>query len=207
MMQKIFLNEKQLILIGKDEQHLLPDSTNDFLRYSGADAKNFEDAISYLMSPDSKGVIIENDDFSALQKQLYITFKPIEAGGGVVHNQHGELLMIFRKGKWDLPKGKLDEGENIAACAQREVTEETGVTGLSLGEKICETYHAYILKKRWALKCATWFRMSTVDTSVLQPQIEEEIYEVRWVSHDDLLPLLQNSYAAIIEVLKVAGNI
>ena len=56
----------------------------------------------------------------------------IKAGGGLVKNEKGEVLFMFRKGKWDLPKGKLDPGETMDACAVREVMEETGVSGLSI---------------------------------------------------------------------------
>ena len=56
----------------------------------------------------------------------------IIAAGGLVTNKHNELLMIFRRAKWDLPKGKLDEGESIEACAVREVEEETGIKNISL---------------------------------------------------------------------------
>ena len=50
----------------------------------------------------------------------------IQAGGGLVENEKGEILFMFRKGKWDLPKGKLDPGESYESCALREVQEETG---------------------------------------------------------------------------------
>jgi 8-oxo-dGTP pyrophosphatase MutT (NUDIX family) len=56
----------------------------------------------------------------------------IEAAGGLVLNERGNLLMIFRRGKWDLPKGKRDAGESIETCAVREVEEETGLVGVQL---------------------------------------------------------------------------
>ena len=43
-----------------------------------------------------------------------------------------KLLMIFRRGKWDLPKGKLDKGETFERCAVREIEEETGFRNLKL---------------------------------------------------------------------------
>ena len=65
---------------------------------------------------------IENEWQSFLADKLII-----EAGGGMVFNPIGELLMMLRRGQWDMPKGKLDEGETIEACALREVEEETGI--------------------------------------------------------------------------------
>ena len=69
--------------------------------------------------------------------------KTIIAAGGLVFNEKNELLMIYRRGKWDLPKGKLDEGERIEDCAVREVMEETGINRINISNKIGETYHAY----------------------------------------------------------------
>ena len=60
--------------------------------------------------------------------------KPILAGGAVVTRQHPirgtELLLIHRKryDDWTMPKGKVEPGESLPACAVREVLEETGVT-------------------------------------------------------------------------------
>ncbi|MBM3413275.1 MAG: NUDIX hydrolase, partial [Bacteroidetes bacterium] len=42
--------------------------------------------------------------------------KKILAGGGVVVNENNQVLFIFRRKKWDLPKGKLDPEENIKSC-------------------------------------------------------------------------------------------
>ncbi len=55
----------------------------------------------------------------------------------------GEVLFMFRRGKWDLPKGKLDPGETLEACALREVEEETGVGQLELKNFLLVTEHTY----------------------------------------------------------------
>src|SRR5215469_11706824 len=80
-----------------------------------------------------------------IQKFLKEIMKKIIAAGGLVFNDKNELLMIFRRGKWDLPKGKLDEGESIEACAVREVQEETGLN-VELQSFIGLTYHEYFDK-------------------------------------------------------------
>ena len=60
--------------------------------------------------------------------------RPILAGGAVVTREDQlrgtEVLIIHRKryDDWTLPKGKLEVGESVPACAVREVREETGVT-------------------------------------------------------------------------------
>ena len=85
-------------------------------------------------------ITLNKTSFKSLEK----TFKTVKAGGGLVKNPKGEFLLIFRRGKWDLPKGKLDAGETIEVCALREVQEETGVSGLKIVKKLPKTYHLFV---------------------------------------------------------------
>ena len=71
--------------------------------------------------------IIFHQNFDKLKKDFFKHFKLIKAGGGLVKNKAGQILLIFRRGKWDLPKGKLDDNETLLQCAIREVREETGL--------------------------------------------------------------------------------
>ena len=66
-----------------------------------------------------------------------------KAGGGLVYNKKGDVLFIFRNGKWDLPKGGIEKGEEIRETALREVEEETGVTNLVIKRKLQKTYHIF----------------------------------------------------------------
>lgn len=133
--------------------------------------------------------------------------KIIKAGGGLVRNGEGELLLIFRRGKWDLPKGKLDEGETIEACALREVEEETGVKHLALGELISVTWHEYFDK--WVgedvIKETHWFRMDVAGVPALVPQTEEDITAIEWTKKSDLPKRMEQSYITIIDVLEESG--
>jgi 8-oxo-dGTP pyrophosphatase MutT (NUDIX family) len=133
--------------------------------------------------------------------------KIIKAGGGLVRNEEGELLLIFRRGKWDLPKGKLDEGETIEACALREVEEETGVKHLALGELISVTWHEYFDK--WlnedVIKETHWFRMDVAGVPPLVPQTEEDITAIEWTKKADLPKRMEQSYITIIDVLEESG--
>jgi 8-oxo-dGTP pyrophosphatase MutT (NUDIX family) len=151
------------------------------------------------------GAIIEDVSPSSLQEELYDLYKPVDAGGGVVKNESGHVLMIYRRGKWDLPKGKLDDGEDIADCAIREVSEETGLQKITLGREICHTYHVYSQNKKNLLKCTTWYHMTGSSTELLVPQKEENILEARWIASADLSPIVYKSYDAIREVLELAG--
>ncbi len=131
----------------------------------------------------------------------------IIAGGGLVLNEAGELLMIYRRGKWDLPKGKLDEGETIEACAVREVEEETGVTGIELGNLISIGYHEYFDQylKEDVIKETHWYAMKVKGNPLLIPQTEEDITEIKWVKGEELEKCLRDSYVNVVEVVRKAG--
>jgi 8-oxo-dGTP pyrophosphatase MutT (NUDIX family) len=114
---------------------------------------------------------------------------------------------MFRRGKWDLPKGKLDNGESLEDCALREVTEETGVGGLTLQKFLLVTEHTYEERGVPILKETHWWLMSTKGRQPLIPQTEEDITELRWIGASDLGIILQNTYPGIIEVLKAGKQI
>ena len=126
----------------------------------------------------------------------------IEAAGGMVFNTKGELLMMKRKGKWDMPKGKLDEGETIEECAIREVIEETGLAPLYSVRKLQTTYHTYPYKGKTALKPSHWFLMRYDGMQEPIPQTEEDITEIRWVNKESAKALIENAYPSIKEMIE-----
>lgn len=130
----------------------------------------------------------------------------IIAGGGLVFNEAGALLMIFRRGKWDLPKGKLDEGETIEDCALREVKEETGLAAVIREELISMGYHHYfdLHLNNNVIKETHWFRMHAPGNQPLTPQTEEDITDIRWVQGTELEACLNDSYPNIVEVVREA---
>lgn len=128
--------------------------------------------------------------------------KVIIAGGGLLLNENNELLMIFRRGFWDLPKGKLDDGETIEACALREVEEETGVGNLVSGGLLGITRHQYFdpYIKEEVIKETHWYSMNVKGSPALIPQTEEDITDIRWVPLQDVPALLENSFDTIREI-------
>src|SRR5690606_29715838 len=106
---------------------------------------------------------------------LKTTLKVIKAAGGLVKNGDGDYLFIFRLGKWDLPKGKLDTGESMKKAAVREVEEECGIQVNYLGQKLVTSYHMYPLKGELVLKKTNWYEMGVNKVPKLKPQPEKDM--------------------------------
>jgi 8-oxo-dGTP pyrophosphatase MutT (NUDIX family) len=161
---------------------------------------NYGNLVMYITIHEPNGKKIFRSEHSF--KEYLLQFVKIEAAGGMVLNQKGELLMMFRRGMWDMPKGKLDEGETIRECALREVSEETGLTNLTIGKKLQTTYHTYSLKGKKVIKPSHWYLMKYAGNEIPVPQTEEDITEVRWVDKKEAAKLLDNAYASIREIVK-----
>ena len=129
---------------------------------------------------------------------------PIIAAGGIVVNPNKEMLWIFRRGFWDLPKGKLDPNETIEACAIREVMEETGISHLILEKLITTTTHQYHDKylNKEVEKTTYWYAMTTDLIQEGIPQFEEDIEAIAWVKKEDIAPYLANTYDNIKAVME-----
>lgn len=146
-----------------------------------------------------EGVEIVSENPTLLWKKFKKHFEFIEAAGGVVFNENKELLAIFRLGKWDLPKGKMEKGESREESAVREVEEECGISGLKIVRELTPIYHVYNMKGKRCLKVTYWYEMITNFKGVLKPQLEEDITEVKWIS--DKNEILKNTYASIAELI------
>lgn len=144
-----------------------------------------------------KYVAIITPDTEATFQNFMSQFVVVEAAGGVVESTRGELLMIFSRGHWDLPKGHVESGETGRLAALREVEEETGLRcELADASPLAETWHAYNVYGPWELKRTQWWAMSPVAGS-LTPQSEEGIAEVCWLAGESLDRALEMSYPTI----------
>lgn len=189
-MYKVFVNDKPLFLTNQVQKE------TDFKLFllESVDIKKliikiFQNKIqkAFLYHPDEKLIM------KTLRAKL-----PIEkAGGGLVYNTNGDVLFIFRNGKWDLAKGGMEKNETIEETAIREVEEETGVTGLVITDKLQKTYHIFKRNGRYKLKITQWFEMRTKYEGAPQGQAEEGIEKVEWVRPQDIPMLLENSYENI----------
>ena len=140
-------------------------------------------------------------DLEALKKAFLKKFTVVIAAGGVVRNETNDILLIFRRGKWDLPKGKLDKGEKLEDCAVREVEEETGLRKVKLEEPLIITYHTYHEGSRFILKESHWYTMLVNGEQKLVPQLEEDIHEIVWASNEQIDDYIPKSFPSIADVL------
>jgi 8-oxo-(d)GTP phosphatase len=134
-----------------------------------------------------------------LIEHLKDQFKIVKAAGGLVV-QDEKVLMIYRLGKWDLPKGKLQKAENKRLGAIREVAEECNIQ-VQIEEKLLNTWHSYAYEGNKILKKTTWYLMSSTDHSLMKPQAEEFIEEVKFLSFEEVKEILPYMYSSIQFVL------
>lgn len=167
---------------------------------------------------------LSSPDYKKLKREIKSLFTIVQAAGGVIMNEEGEILFIHRRGTWDLPKGKIEmkeegrrkkeqgrrnneEGtrkkeENRKSEAIREVKEETGITKVKIIRKIKPTYHVYHDGETLMLKKSHWFEMFAPKDQPLVPQVEEDIRYVRWFRPEELPIVLENTFGSLKEMIE-----
>lgn len=140
---------------------------------------------------------ITGNSVKKIFKYLKKNFKYVRAAGGIVKNSENKYLLIKRLGCWDIPKGKIDEGELEGTAAIREVCEETGVCGIKLGKELPSTYHIYFTRNNLCLKRTYWFEMTTSINEKLIPQKKEDISKAKWFTKSKAAEKLSGSYRSI----------
>jgi len=204
----IYFDEKPFLIIPVvDEETRLLEAVPTTDVINGLDENAISDAINRLEQIPSGAVIVYTEHTEKAFNILKKHFSLIQAGGGLVVNEKEEYLFIFRRGKWDLPKGKLDEGESIAECALREVEEETGLQQITLLDHLCNTYYVYRERGKFILKESVWFDMLCKSGQSLTPQLEEDILEIRWLTPADWHSIYDNTFPSIKDVLKASGKL
>lgn len=173
----IFLFEQSAISRKKDVLSLLQTQTNPFNFY------------------------VIGDQPAHVMETFFSDLEQVQAAGGVV-TCDGKVLLIHRHGKWDLPKGKVEKDESTEEAAIREVTEETGVTGLTISKRLENTFHTYNTYGPETIKKTAWFVLSIDKMQTGTPQIEEGITEVKWVAKEELKAYLKDSYGSLKEVAR-----
>lgn len=131
----------------------------------------------------------------------------VEAAGGLVKNTSDEYLFIFRRGKWDLPKGKKEGNETPMQTALREAREECGLADLEIISELPATYHSYPERGKNVLKHTHWFLMKTEQREVML-QYEEDIEDYRWLKKEKIFSFVKGKmYASLIDMLREAENL
>jgi ADP-ribose pyrophosphatase YjhB (NUDIX family) len=162
----------------------------------------------WLKSSDNYYFIFESEEIliSFLIGYLMNKFSIIHAAGGLIKHPKKGYLLIYKRGYWDVQKGKVDKGETTEQAAVRECMEETGITGLSIEKNLGLTFHVFEQNKKYVLKITQWYLMCTSDDKLPVPQAEEDIEKIEWISGlQELTDKGGNTYSSIKEVMKRAG--
>lgn len=189
-MYKVFVNDKPLFLTNE----ISKETNFQIFLLESIDIKQlivkmFQNKIqkAYLYYPDEKEIM------KTLKSKISVS----KAGGGLVYNKEGAVLFIYRGGKWDLPKGGTEKGEDIEETAMREVEEETGVNKLKITKKLQKTYHVFKRNGIYKLKITHWFEMHSDFEGIPIGQLEEGIEKVAWILPSEMPEILKKSYENI----------
>jgi 8-oxo-dGTP pyrophosphatase MutT (NUDIX family) len=189
-MYKVFVNDKPLFLTNQIEKE------TDFQLFL-LESIDIEQLIIKMFQNKITKASLYYPDEKAILKKLKEKIPVCKAGGGLVYNQKGEVLFIFRNGKWDLPKGGIEKGEEIEDTAMREVEEETGVGSLSITRKLQKTYHVFKRNGKYKLKVTHWFEMQSNFDGMPYPQENEGIEKAVWLNPEQVKEALKNSFENI----------
>lgn len=218
-MQTFFIHNKPVIIgATADKDQLSGFAETEFsnlLLLQEPDQKEIPALIHALKDESSRGYLILSDRPDRIFHLITSEFSHWQAAGGLVSNTAGEFLLLFRKGKWDLPKGKMEKDETPEETALREVSEETGLQNIHITKKLTETWHSYPLSVykdnledknvKDILKQTHWFAMSFTGNELTIPQIEEDIIDIQWIKPENIEKYLKYSYPNLKLVFKAAG--
>jgi 8-oxo-dGTP pyrophosphatase MutT (NUDIX family) len=202
-MIKIFFNDRLLVLSDNWEQSLSNANATACKITKKSDIVTSVNYFFSAMRVRTLHLVVENVPDALAQMQAMFAF--LEAAGGVVYNAAGDVLMIYRNDRWDLPKGRREANESVEETALREVEEECGISDLQLQQLITKTYHLYSVNKTMYMKCTHWFKMYYGGTARLVPQTNEGIKWAEWISPSNLPMTLTNVYASIYDVFVKLG--
>ncbi|MDT8309366.1 MAG: NUDIX domain-containing protein, partial [Bacteroidales bacterium] len=191
----VFANQK-LIFVTKEINNVSFSSNDQVVKVtSPEEIKNT--LTSFFLDKTLKRLFFYSHNYKQLKADFRSLFREILAAGGMVSNENREFLLIFRRGKWDLPKGKCDNNESAAAAAVREVKEETGLKKPIIAGEPLITRHIYEQGNEWILKITYWYPMTASKSEVLTPQKEEDITKVLWANKEKINEAMKNSYPSI----------
>ena len=190
MQTKIFFTDKALILTDT------PVEVEGAVRLPSSELSK---ANVLKIFETTNSITVCDEAIEAVKERFFGEFKYVLAAGGVVRNERGESLMIYRNHRWDLPKGHVDGEESDEECAVREIAEETGVEGAKSVRVLCNTLHSFAVYGVWEIKRTAWYELEA-DTTETKPQAEEGISCAKWRSEEEVAENLKATYPTIREV-------
>jgi ADP-ribose pyrophosphatase YjhB (NUDIX family) len=199
-MYKVFINNHPLFIVPTDAKIAMIPGTL-LLRYDPASLDELMDLAHQHKHFFDRIFLLDENPQEVFEKFLE-RCKIIDAAGGLVRNEKGELLMIFRNGKWDLPKGKIEKDETPEVAAVREVEEECGIKKLKIIKPLQITFHTYLHNEKFVLKKTHWYEMTCADDKKLKPQKEEGITDVKWMKEKEVETAMENTFYSILDVVR-----
>ncbi len=196
---KIFYNDRVVILTSKITKSF---EKNEGLFYKYQKKEELAELLNAFGNfTHQQTLYILHDNTDELLEKVKASFTIVEAAGGLIKRNDGKLLAIFRRGKWDLPKGKVEKGEFYKQTALREVQEECGLTQLEVGKRLFDTYHVYSEKGKNILKRTIWYEMLLTANEEPVPQTEEDITEIRWFDYQSVSEIMKNTYESLKDTI------
>lgn len=202
---KIYFNDKPLFLCDSIDDVIQPHvHHDDAIFIDELNAHTVKTMIHEMQQPQVHAGVFYHADLDELRKAFQKKFTVVRAAGGLVRNEYDQILMIFRRGRWDFPKGKLDKGEKLEDCAVREVEEETGLRNVKLLFPLTVTCHTYHEGTRHILKESHWFSMTVAGEQNLTPQAEEDISDLKWIDKKELNSYVERTFPLISDIIQSA---
>ncbi|MBE0666703.1 MAG: NUDIX domain-containing protein [Bacteroidales bacterium] len=155
----------------------------------------------FALDNDLASLNIYSTDINSLWRTFCGHFVVIEAAGGLVEHSSGKYLFIKRYGRWDLPKGHMEEGETPDDCALREVTEECNIRGHAIAGQLPPSYHTYLFDNKPYMKKTHWFRMTYAGDMITDPQAEEGITHAEWLAPSEIAKIKDNTFTSLMDLL------
>ena len=156
---------------------------------------------SFQSDKEISSVNIYGPDIKFIWKIFRIYFTEVEAAGGLVRHTSGKYLFIEKNGKWDLPKGHIEQGESPEVCAVREVHEECGISNHIIIKSLQPSYHTYMWEGISYLKKTHWFLMSYEDEIIFNPETEEGITRVEWLWPEEISKIKSTAWLSLSDLI------
>jgi 8-oxo-dGTP pyrophosphatase MutT (NUDIX family) len=201
---KVYFANRPVVFINDEELPAIQSGSGNGREYEVIVSQGKADTmlVESAIDKGARIIYLKCRDVEWSWQEFVSQFLVIRAAGGVVSNERDEVLFIHRLEKWDLPKGKVEEGEALELAALREVEEECAISKLELKEHLITTYHTYSLKGEQVLKSTDWYVMRHQGNEIPQPQTIEGITEVRWIAKKDWGMVHANTFPSVIDVLQ-----